>query len=263
MATGLVLAIAVGAMAQNSGALIAFFTGEDMSPGQDDQYTINPPKAYPEQWDTEGLQEEIKTIFALDLPVADWAAEEGVDDEVVTDRLCAEVDKAMAQKVVKYGVDTMRQVEKQVLLQSIDKGWREHLLTMEHLRSVVGLRGYAQRDPLNEYKTEAFTLFEHLLDDLRNTVTNQLAHVQIMSQEEQQAMIAQMQAAAAAQQQAATGDTPPAQPSGNAPQPATASPSLLDRGINPDDPETWTNLGRNESCPCGSGKKYKHCHGKV
>ena len=222
-----------------------------------------PPKAYPEQWDTEGLQEEIKTIFALDLPVAAWAAEEGVDDEVVTDRLCAEVDKAMAQKVVKYGVDTMRQVEKQILLQSIDKSWREHLLTMEHLRSVVGLRGYAQRDPLNEYKTEAFTLFEHLLDDLRNTVTKQLAHVQIMSQEEQQAMIAQMQAAATAQQQAATGDTPPAQPGGNAPQPATVSPSLLDRGINPDNPETWTNLGRNELCPCGSGKKYKHCHGKL
>ena len=221
-----------------------------------------PPKAYPDQWDTEGLQEDVRKNFALDLPVAAWAAEEGVDEEIVTDRLYAEVDKAMAQKVAKYGVDTMRQVEKQILLQSIDKSWREHLLMMEHLRSVVGLRGYAQRDPLNEYKTEAFTLFEHLLNDLRSTVTNQLAHVQIMSQEEQQAMIAQMQAAAA-QQQAATGETPPTAPSGNTPQPTTPNPASLARGIDPNDPETWKALGRNEQCPCGSGKKYKHCHGKA
>jgi len=219
-----------------------------------------PPKAYHDQWDTKGLQEEVRKNFALDLPVAAWADEEGVDEEIVTDRLYTEVDKAMAQKAVKYGVDTMRQVEKQILLQSIDKSWREHLLTMEHLRSVVGLRGYAQRDPLNEYKTEAFTLFEHLLNDLRSTVTNQLAHVQIMTPEEQQAMIAQMQAAATAQQQAATGGTPP---TGNAPTPATPNPASLAQRIDPNDQETWKNLGRNEQCPCGSGKKYKHCHGKV
>lgn len=222
-----------------------------------------PAKAYPEQWDTEGLQEKIRKTFALDLPVAAWAGEEGVDEEIVTDRLYAEVDKAMAQKVAKYGVDTMRQVEKQILLQTIDKSWREHLLTMEHLRSVVGLRGYAQRDPLNEYKTEAFTLFEHLLNDLRSTVTNQLAHVQIMTQEEQQAMVAQMQAAAAAQQQAGAGGVAPNSPAGNAAKPATKQPAGLARGIDPNDEKTWTNLGRNEPCPCGSGKKYKHCHGKV
>ncbi len=221
-----------------------------------------PAKAYPDQWDTDGLQEDVRKTFAMDLPVAAWAGEEGVDEEIVTDRLYAEVDKAMAQKVVKYGVDTMRQVEKQILLQSIDKGWREHLLTMEHLRSVVGLRGYAQRDPLNEYKTEAFTLFEHLLNDLRSTVTNQLAHVQIMTQEEQQAMIAQMQNAAA-QQQAAAGGESPQSPAGNGAKPATKPPAGLDRGIDPSDEKTWSNLGRNEPCPCGSGKKYKHCHGKV
>ena len=222
-----------------------------------------PPKAYPDQWDTQGLQEEIRKNFAMDLPVVDWADEEGVDEEIVTDRLYAEVDKSMAQKVAKYGVDTMRQVEKQILLQSIDKSWREHLLTMEHLRSVVGLRGYAQRDPLNEYKTEAFTLFEHLLNDLRATVSSQLAHVQIMTKEEQQTMIAQMQAAAMAQQQAAAGGSSPVTPSGNGTTPPAKQPAGLGRGIDRNNPETWKSLGRNEACPCGSGKKYKHCHGKV
>jgi len=217
-----------------------------------------PPKAYPEQWETESLREEVRTIYGLDLPVIEWAAEEGVDDEIVTERLYSEVDKAIAQKVAKYGADTMRQVEKQLLLQVIDASWREHLITMEHLRSVVGLRGYAQRDPLNEYKTEAFTLFERLLDDLRSTVTTQLAHVQIMTQEEQQTMIAQMQAA----QQQAQGNSPVAPIEVSIPAKSSA-PAALPAGVNPDDPETWASLPRNEPCPCGSGKKYKHCHGKA
>ncbi len=214
-----------------------------------------PPKAYPEQWDTEGLRDALRTIFGLDLPVIEWANEEGVDDEIMTERLYNEVDKAIAQKVAKYGADTMRQVEKQILLQAIDSSWREHLVTMEHLRSVVGLRGYAQRDPLNEYKTEAFTLFERLLDDLRNTVTSQMAHVQIMTQEEQQEMIAQMQAA---QEGAA-----PQVPGDGGAQPAGGPAPELPPGIDPQDPETWKGLSRNDPCPCGSGKKYKHCHGKV
>ncbi|MHA1128591.1 MAG: preprotein translocase subunit SecA, partial [Alphaproteobacteria bacterium] len=215
-----------------------------------------PPKAYPEQWDMEGLKTEVQEIFALDLPVVEWAAEEGVDEEAVTDRLYAEADKAIAQKVAKHGEPTIRQIEKQILLQSIDKSWREHLLTMEHLRSVVGLRGYAQRDPLNEYKTEAFTLFEHLLDNLRSAVTKQLAHVQIMTQEEQQAMIAQMQAAAAAQQQATDGAPIAPQPEGN-------RAATFDSGVDPHDRSTWSKSSRNSACPCGSGKKYKHCHGKA
>ncbi len=218
-----------------------------------------PPKAYPEQWDVEGLRDEIRTVFDLDLPVVEWAGEEGVDDEIMTDRLYAEIDKAIAQKVAKYGTDTMRQVEKQILLQVIDRSWREHLITMEHLRSVVGLRGYAQRDPLNEYKTEAFTLFERLLDDLRNTVTTQMAHVQIMTQEEQQAMIAQMQAAAGQQ----AGDMAPGAPAPESVRPVTVDVSKLPAGVDPENPETWSKLSRNDPCPCGSGKKYKHCHGKA
>ncbi len=214
-----------------------------------------PPKVYPDQWDTAGLHEKVKEIFAVDLPVIAWAAEEGVDDEQISERLYDEVDKIMAQKAAKHGADTMRQVEKQILLQTIDKNWREHLLTMEHLRSVIGLRGYAQRDPLNEYKSEAFTLFESLLDSLRTTVTGQLAKVQIMSQEEQQAMIAQMQASAAAQQEMAKGES--SSTLGGIPQGDVAE------TVDPTDEKTWPRLNRNDTCLCGSGKKYKHCHGRA
>lgn len=214
-----------------------------------------PPKAYPEQWDAEGLEAKTKEIFGLDLPVAAWADEEGVDDEIVAERLYDEADKLMAQKAAQYGVDAIRSAEKQILLQTIDRSWREHLLTMEHLRSVIGLRGYAQRDPLNEYKTEAFTLFEGLLDGLRSDVTRQLAHVHIMSQEEQQAMIAQMQAAAAQQQTNAEGASP-----SSAAQRASDDAAS---GVNPADTRTWPKLSRNDQCLCGSGKKYKHCHGRI
>ncbi len=216
-----------------------------------------PPKSYPEQWDTEGLQDKVKEIFAVDLPVADWAAEEGVDDEIVSERLYDEADKVIAKKVAQYSADAMRGAEKQVVLQTIDRSWREHLLTMEHLRSVIGLRGYAQRDPLNEYKSEAFTLFEGLLDGLRLDVTKALSHVHIMSAEEQQAMIAQMQAANAAQQAAATGTESRAPAAGGATGKATP------KNVNPKDPSTWPKLSRNDMCLCGSGKKYKHCHGRA
>ena len=215
-----------------------------------------PPRAYPDQWDMVGLQEEVKDKLALDLPIVEWGQEEGVDEDTVIDRLCAESDKAMAQKAAHYGSETLRQVEKQALLQTIDKAWREHLLTLEHLRSVVGYRSYAQRDPLNEYKTEAFTLFEHLLTRLRTDVTRQLAHVQIMTQEQQQAMIEQLRAVAFQQQQNKA-DAVPSETVRDEPL------RPLAKGVDPENPETWGNLNRNDPCPCGSGKKYKHCHGQL
>ena len=153
-----------------------------------------PAKAYADQWDTEGLYAKVMEIFNLDLPIVKWGDEEGVDDEIFRERILTEADKAAAQKVAQYGSDTVRQVEKQLLLQTIDQNWREHLLRLEHLRSVVGFRGYAQRDPLNEYKTEAFTLFENLLNRLRSEVTRQLAHVKLLTPEEQQQLIAQIRA---------------------------------------------------------------------
>jgi preprotein translocase subunit SecA len=199
---------------------------------------------------------------------------EGVDDEAIRERLTEETDKVMAAKAARYGSDTMRMVEKQVLLQTIDQNWREHLVTLDHLRSVVGFRGYAQRDPLNEYKSEAFQLFESLLNRLRLEVTRMLAHVQIMTPEEQQAMIARLHAQAQAQAQAAqvaAGELAPAALPAGAPvhagavpaQQAMAAIATLAAGVDPADPGTWSRSGRNDSCPCGSGKKFKHCHGKV
>jgi len=210
-----------------------------------------PPKAYPDQWDMSGLYAQVIQNFNLDLPVIEWGKEEGVDDETVAERLYEETDKAMAAKAAQAGPEVIRNVEKQVLLQTVDKAWREHLLTLEHLRQVVAFRGYAQRDPLNEYKTEAFTLFENFLNRLRIDVTQQLSHIRIMSPEEQEQMRQQMLAMQA--QQAAA-----AQPAA----PVTAS-AATPPGVNPDDESTWVNAGRNSPCPCGSGKKYKHCHGKA
>ena len=126
-----------------------------------------PARAYADQWDIDGLTAKVRETFGLDLPLAAWADEEGVDDELIRERLTAAADEAMAAKAARYGAETMRAVEKQVLLQTIDRNWREHLVTLDHLRSVVGFRGYAQRDPLNEYKSEAFQLFEALLNKLR------------------------------------------------------------------------------------------------
>ena len=216
-----------------------------------------PPKSYADQWNTEGLYAEVIAQLGIDVPVMKWAEEEGVDDEVIRDRLEEESRNYMAEKAEAFGADTMRNIEKQVLLQSIDGKWREHLLTLEHLRSVVGFRSYAQRDPLNEYKTEGFQLFERLLDSLRTEVTQKLGQIRPMTAEEQAQMVEQMkaqQAAAAAQQEKAvaraTSDT-----SGVG---ATARDGFVE-----DDPSTWGSPSRNDACPCGSGDKFKHCHGRV
>ncbi|TYB77702.1 preprotein translocase subunit SecA [Maritimibacter fusiformis] len=214
-----------------------------------------PPKSYADQWDTQGLHDEVRAKLNIDVPVKDWAAEEGVDDDVIRERLVEASDAAMAEKTEGFGAETMRSIEKQILLQTIDAKWREHLLTLEHLRSVVGFRGYAQRDPLNEYKTEAFQLFEGMLDSLREDVTQKLSQVRPMTKEEQEAMMQQMleQQKAQAEQQrlAALAITGKDQPPSGTPR----------AGFDENDPATWGNPGRNEPCPCGSGKKFKHCHG--
>ncbi|WP_170405660.1 preprotein translocase subunit SecA [Ruegeria arenilitoris] len=217
-----------------------------------DQYM--PPKTYADQWDTDGLHAALKEKLNIDVPVQEWAAEDGVDDDVVRERLIKATDEMMAQKAAAFGPENMRNIEKQVLLQTIDSKWREHLLTLEHLRSVVGFRGYAQRDPLNEYKTESFQLFENMLDSLRETVTQQLARVRPLTEEEQREMLAQMQAQQAqikkaAEQAEAVAEV---QASGD------ARPGFVE-----DDPSTWGNPSRNDPCPCGSGKKFKHCHGRL
>ena len=217
-----------------------------------------PPKSYADQWDAPGLYAAVIEKMGMDLPIIKWAAEEGVDQSVLRERLVAESDKLMAQKLEAFGPETMRSVEKQLLLQTIDAKWREHLVTLEHLRTVVGFRGYAQRDPLNEYKTEAFTLFENLLNSLRQEVTQKLSLVRPMTAEEQKAMVAQV----LAQQAAAAAPAALAAPVA----PAVAAPAVekvANAGFNESDPTTWGTPARNDPCPCGSGEKFKHCHGKL
>ena len=203
--------------------------------------THMPAKTYADQWDTDGLHAAVVESLNLDVPVAEWAAEEGVDQEAIRERIEEAADAYMAQKTEAFGAETMRSIEKQVLLQAIDTKWREHLVTLEHLRSVVGFRGYAQRDPLSEYKTESFQLFEAMLDGLRSDVTKRLAQVRPLTPEEQAAMLRQ-----------------------SAPPPAPEAPNPNARpGFDETDVTTWGNPGRNDPCPCGSGEKFKHCHGRL
>jgi preprotein translocase subunit SecA len=222
--------------------------------------THMPPKSYADQWDTEGLAQAVRENLGLDLPIASWADEDGVDQEVVRERLESKADEYMASKAAQFGPEQMRSIEKQVLLQTIDQKWREHLLTLEHLRSVVGFRGYAQRDPLNEYKTESFQLFEGMLDSLRSEVSSKLARIQPLTPEQQAEIIRQLQAQQAAQQkQLETADVS----AGGAPAAPADAPAPLVEGFDASNPDTWGNPGRNDPCPCGSGKKFKHCHGRL
>ena len=223
----------------------------------DDLVNIHiPPKTYPDQWDLDGLKKALKEGINLDLPVNDWANEEGVDDELLTERIENAANSVMADKTKAFGKEAMQQVEKQLLLQTIDTKWREHLITLEHLRSVVGFRGYAQRDPLNEYKNEAFQLFERLLNGLRYDVTKQLGMVRPLTDEERKAMIAKFLDEQKQAQGIPKTDNKTANKSKSAlPLGAKTPPEQM--------PDGWQSTGRNNVCPCGSGKKFKHCHGRL
>ncbi|MFN6253540.1 MAG: preprotein translocase subunit SecA [Acetobacteraceae bacterium] len=223
-----------------------------------------PENAYPEQWDLEKLDRDVREILNLDLPVADWAREEGIDDDAVRERLMQAVAQAYASRAANVGPEIMRQIEKSLLLQIFDQSWKEHLLSLDHLRQGIGLRAYGQRDPLNEYKSEAFRLFNSMLENLRERVTSLLLRIEIRP------------------------DAPPPAPEGigvfdmRHPDPAlagaemmevdgppvtapigTASARSLPEAVDPNDPSTWGRTPRNAPCPCGSGKKYKACHGRV
>jgi preprotein translocase subunit SecA len=249
-----------------------------------------PEKAYAEQWDAKGLQEAVANLFALDLPITTWAEEEGIADEEIEERLLKAADEKAEAKAAEIGPDVYRQIEKMVLLQTLDHLWREHLVTLEHLRQVIGFRAYGQRDPLNEYKSEAFVLFEALLGRLREATTGQLMHVEFTSREDQPALqpveLPEMQAHHV---DATTGlDELDSRYYNQAlPPEAVEELALVDRaisgsaraedrvakaapvqtrktasGLDPNAPATWGRVARNNPCPCGSGKKFKHCHGK-
>ena len=224
-----------------------------------------PPKTYADQWDIQGLYAEVIAKLGIDVPVMEWAEEEGVDDEDIRERLIKAADEYMAKKTVEFGPENMRSIEKQVLLQTIDTKWREHLLTLEHLRSVVGFRGYAQRDPLNEYKNESFQLFESMLDSLRESVTQNLSQIRLPTEEEQRAWMEQVAAQQRAAQATAQAAAPQPEMAGAEAETAEADeePGAPLPGFDENDQTTWGNPGRNEKCPCGSGKKFKHCHGKL
>ncbi|WP_199260623.1 preprotein translocase subunit SecA [Paracoccus binzhouensis] len=213
-----------------------------------------PPRAYAEQWDVQGLHDAVIDKLNMDLPIADWAAEDGVDQDAIRERIQKATDDYMAQKAEQFGPENMRQIEKQVLLQQIDGKWREHLVTLEHLRSVVGFRGYAQRDPLSEYKTEGFQLFESMLDGLRFDVTQQLARIRPLTDAEREQMLREYQ-----QQQAET--EAKMHPEHEEAEGGEVSGRVA--GFDETDPTTWGNPSRNDPCPCGSGRKFKHCHGAL
>ena len=224
-----------------------------------------PENAYPDQWNVEGLQRQVNETLGLDLPVADWAREEGIDEVQVRERLQQAADQAAAARAANVGPDLMRMVEKSLLLQVFDAVWKEHLLNLDHLRQGIGLRAYAQRDPLNEYKSEAFNLFNGLLDELRERVTSLLMRIELSPNAPppmpEPVRVTDMRHPDPAFADAAAMATGGAEGTGwdHAPAPLAQGGEEID----PADPSTWYRTPRNANCPCGSGKKYKHCHGKM
>jgi len=226
-----------------------------------------PEKAYAEQWDAVGLRAAVKELLGLDLPVEDWAKEEGIADEEIKSRIAERAQRQMAEKAANYGPEVMRMVEKSLLLQILDQQWKEHLLTLDHLRSGIGLRAYAQKDPLNEYKREAFNLFEAMLHRLRETVTRVLAHVELRMEQPAPAFPPPPpQGLHEEHLDPLTGENevveePALASAGGGARPGRLPPRRARGGVDPMDPSTWSRTPRNSPCPCGSGKKYKHCHG--
>jgi preprotein translocase subunit SecA len=236
-----------------------------------------PDRSYPEQWQVEQLVAAGKTYLNVDLPVEAWTHEEGIDVEQVRERIVNIADEFAAAKVARYSPDIMRQVEKSILLQSIDGLWREHLVTLDHLSKVVGWRGLAQRDPLNEYKREAFELFEQLLASLRELVTTQLSHVEIQMRQPTPPLpnfdgLDEIHIDPTTGENDAESDITGTMPRALGPAPSLAAFAAAgaaagagvieaDPALKPIDPKLLVGVSRNAPCPCGSGRKFKHCHG--
>ena len=238
-----------------------------------------PENSLPEQWDLAALHAECLRLLALDLPLAEWAKEEGIDGETVEERIVAAADRKMAEKTANYGAELMRMAEKSLLLQLLDQTWKDHLLSLDHLRQGINLRAYAQRDPLNEYKREAFDLFEEMLVNLRQQVTSVLSHVELRMEPPPPPppgyaeMIFGEPIAAEQEMEFAEAGAPAAMPAGRS-RPRRGNGHANADGGNglprerggerlgaPRAP--WAGTPRNAACPCGSGKKFKHCHGRI
>ena len=201
----------------------------------------------PDQWDTENLNKKLQEIFGLNLPIESWIDEENFTDEDLQERISSRAAEVLKDKTKNYGEEIIQSIEKQVLLQTVDKSWREHLLKLEHLRSVIGFRGYAQRDPLNEYKTEAYDLFEFLLQQISEDVTKFMAFFQLVDTKESNK-----------ENEGAMEKASFSSFSSKPNQSNLVNKGLTEKG----NPVNWGKVGRNAPCPCGSGSKFKHCHGK-
>jgi preprotein translocase subunit SecA len=222
-----------------------------------------PENAYPEQWDLEGLEKRVRDVLGLDLPIAAYAKEEGIDEVQVRERIEAAANQVAAAKAANLGPDFMRMVEKSLLLQLFDQVWKEHLLSLDHLRQGIGLRAYGQRDPLNEYKREAFALFNNMLEDLRERVTSLLLRLELTADaplpEPQPIRVTDMRHAAP-EPEPGYEMAPPLEYGAAA---QARQETRVVSEVDPNDMSTWDKTPRNAPCPCGSGKKYKHCHGKT
>jgi len=237
-----------------------------------------PENALPEQWDIAGLHAECLRLLALDVPLADWAKEEGIDRQTVEERLIEAAERHMQGKEATFGAELMRMAEKSLLLQFLDHIWKDHLLQLDHLRQGINLRAYAQRDPLNEYKREAFDLFEAMLVNLREQVTGALSHLEMrMDAPPEPAPLPFGELSyfeelhPEPEEVLADADMLPQRPAGGGEEArarrresgraAAAASTLGEHAAAPRAP--WAGTGRNAPCPCGSGRKYKHCHGRI
>ena len=258
---------------------VGIMRGEEVSETADDMrhQVVNdlvakhiPENAYAEQWDAAGLRERLREAIAIDFPVEDWAKEEGIADEQIRERVMEAADGYYNGKREKYSADIMVQVEKAVLLQTLDRLWREHIITNDYLRQVIHLRGYGQRDPLNEYKTEGFTQFQEMVARLKEAVTSQLMRVEIQSRPEGSEVLPDE--TPLPEMELHHIDATTGQDEGDNGQPIFGTMNFEDQAViekpakkavkrNPKKPETWGKVNRNDDCPCGSGKKFKHCHG--
>ncbi len=221
-----------------------------------------PEKSYPEEWDTETLHNEIFRVYGIHAPITEWAKEEGIADPEILQRLDKEIDDLFAAKEANYNAEIMRMAEKRILLLTLDQLWKEHLLSLDHLRQGIGLRAYGQKDPLNEYKREAFDMFADMLTRMREVVTGRIAHMEIGTENQDMQRLAAVPKISDKLQQSRID---PALISKKMPAVSLAMPKKKVKPEERDasDMESWGKVARNEACPCGSGKKYKQCHGKL
>jgi preprotein translocase subunit SecA len=222
-----------------------------------------PEKAFSEHWELTELAADVQRVFGMTLPVEEWGREEGIDETHLRERIEQAVDEMMAAKAANMGPELMRFIERSLLIQTLDAVWKEHLYALDHLRQGIGLRAYGQRDPLNEYKSEAFALFNAMLVELKERVTGLLARVELAPERPlaPPPMMMQMTESHAEPASALSGELALAEPAA-APRMVSIGPSRTP-AVDPHDESTWAGTPRNALCPCGSGKKYKHCHGRL